>query len=203
MTGLPRQTLRSVLDTVDYCRYLLEQYGESRRLIPFISPLAPFLDPGSPVFENPEKFGYRLFYRSVEEHRLAMLSPSWKYALNYETQWMTRDDIVYGTYEAALRLNRLKGEYGLIEAKTAVATEKRIEDAVRLMRRIDEIVRIEDQVSRNRGLAKLGLDISKLNMSTICEKRELEWATHWIRMNPLRIFKTLFMRVQPNILRGK
>jgi B12-binding domain/radical SAM domain protein len=203
MTGLPRQTLRSVLDTVDYCRYLLEQYGESRRVIPFISPLAPFLDPGSPVFENPEKFGYKLFYRSVEEHRLAMLSPSWKYALNYETQWMTRDDIVYGTYEAALRLNRLKGEYGLIEAKTAVATGKRIEDAVRLMRRIDEIVRIKDQVSRNHELAKLGLDISKLNMSTICEKRELEWATHWIRMNPLRIFKTLFMRVQPNILRGK
>jgi len=203
MTGLPRQTLQSVLDTVDYCRYLLERHGESRRILPLISPLAPFLDPGSAVFENPERYGYKLFCRSVEEHRLAMLSPSWKYALNYETKWMTRDEIVYGTYEAGLRLNRLKGEFGLIDTKTALTIEKRIEDAVRLMRRIDEIVGIENQALRNRELAKLGLHINKLNMSTVCGKGELEWPMHWIRMNPLRVFKTLFMRVQPNIIKGE
>jgi len=203
MTGLPKQTLGSILDTVDYCRYLLERYGKSRRLIPFISPLAPFLDPGSPVFENPGRYGYNLLYRTVEEHRLAMLSPSWKYALNYETKWMTRDEIVYGTYEAALRLNRLKGEFGLIDMKTALATERRIKEAVRLMRRIDEIVSIEDREHRKRELAKLGLHISRLNMSTVCEKSELEWPLHWIRMNPLRVFKTLFMKVQPNILKGE
>jgi radical SAM superfamily enzyme YgiQ (UPF0313 family) len=203
MTGLPKQTLQSVLETVDYCRYLLERYGESRRLIPFISPLAPFLDPGSPVFENPGRYGYKLLYRTVEEHRLAMLSPSWKYALNYETEWMTRDEIVYGTYEAALRLNRLKGEFGLTDAKTALVTESRIKEAVKLMRRIDEIVPIEDQERRKRELAELGLHISKLNMSTVCEKRELEWPLHWIRMNPLRVLKTLFAKLQPNILKGE
>ena len=199
MTGLPRQTFQSVLDIVNYCRHLLDRYGKSRRLIPFISPLAPFLDPGSPVFENPERYGYKLFYRSVEEHRLAMLSPSWKYALNYETKWMTRDEIVYGTYEAGLRLNRLKAEFALIDTKTALATEKRIKDAVSLMRRIDEIVHIEDLARRNREMTELGLHINRLNMSTVCEKRELEWPMHWIRMNPLRVFKTLFMRLQPNI----
>ncbi|UCD70577.1 MAG: TIGR04190 family B12-binding domain/radical SAM domain protein [Syntrophobacterales bacterium] len=203
MTGLPQQTRQSVLDTVDYCRYLLERYGKRRRLLPFISPLAPFLDPGSPAFENPERYGYRLFYRSVEEHRMAMLSPSWKYTLNYETEWMTRDEIVYGTYEAALRLNRLKGEFGLIDTKTALATEKRIKDAVKLMRRIDEVAHIDDQTRRNRELTKLGLHINKLNMSTVCEKRELEWPLHWISMNPLRVFKTLFMRLQSNVLEGE
>jgi radical SAM superfamily enzyme YgiQ (UPF0313 family) len=203
MTGLPEQTRQSVLETVDYCRYLLERYGKSRRLIPFISPLAPFLDPGSPVFENPGRYGYNLLYQTVEEHRLAMLSPSWKYALNYETKWMTRDEIVYGTYEAALRLNRLKGEFGLIDMKTALATERRIEEAVRLMRRIDEIASIEDREHQRRELAELGLHISKLNMSTVCEKRELEWPLHWIRMNPLRVVKTLFMKLQPNILKGE
>ena len=203
MTGLPEQTLQSVLDTVDYCRYLLERYGESRRFIPFISPLAPFLDPGSLVFENPERYGYKLLYRTVEEHRLAMLSPSWKYALNYETKWMTRDEIVYGTYEAALRLNRLKGEFALIDTKTTLATEARIKEAVRLMRRIDEIASIEDRERRKSELATLGLHISRLNMSTVCEKSELEWPLHWIRMNPLRVFKTLFMKLQPNIFKGE
>jgi len=107
MTGLPKQTAQSVLDTVDYCRSLLEQVQPYRRLLPFISPLAPFLDPGSMVFEEPENYGYRLLYKTVEEHRKALLAPSWKYILNYETQWMTRDEIVYSTYEAGKRLNRL------------------------------------------------------------------------------------------------
>ncbi len=115
MTGLPKQTYASVMETVDYCRVLLEKFQPYDKLIPFISPLAPFLDPGSSVFEEPEKYGYRLLYRTVEEHRQALLSPSWKYILNYETEWMDRDAIVYSTYEAGKRLNRLKAEFGLID----------------------------------------------------------------------------------------
>jgi hypothetical protein len=34
---------------------------------------------------------------------------------------MTRDDIVYSTYEAGKRLNRLKLEFGLIDQKTAAS----------------------------------------------------------------------------------
>jgi hypothetical protein len=116
---------------------------------------------------------------------------------------MTRDEIVYGTYEAGLRLNRLKAKFGLIDTKTALTTERRIKDAVCLMRRIDEIVHVQDPDRRNREMAELGLHINKLNMSTVCEKRELEWPMHWIRMNPLRVFRTLFMRLQPNILKGE
>jgi len=32
-------------------------------------PLAPFVDPGSRFFEEAERFGYRLFYRTLAEHR--------------------------------------------------------------------------------------------------------------------------------------
>ena len=123
MTGLPKQTYPSVLETVDYCRSLLERFRSYNKLFPFISPLAPFLDPGSMVFETPEKYGYRLLYRTVEEHRQALLAPSWKYILNYETEWMNRDEIVYSTYEAGKRLNRLKAEFGLIDPKTADSVE--------------------------------------------------------------------------------
>ncbi|TET50815.1 MAG: radical SAM protein, partial [Anaerolineales bacterium] len=55
LSGLPKQTPESVLATVDYCAGLLERFGDGR-LIPFIGPLAPFLDPSSPIFENPEKY---------------------------------------------------------------------------------------------------------------------------------------------------
>ena len=202
MTGLPKQTYASVMETVDYCRFLLEKFRPYDKLIPFISPLAPFLDPGSSVFEEPEKYGYRLFYRTVEEHRQALLSPSWKYILNYETEWMDRDAIVYSTYEAGKRLNRLKAEFGLITPKTAESIEKRIETAVQMMKEIDRIMALSDPKEREQALRidlKGSSSLYRYSMSTVCEKRELEWPTRFFRMNFFKILKTLLMRRKPNV----
>jgi B12-binding domain/radical SAM domain protein len=202
MTGLPRQTYQSVLETVEYCRSLLERFQPYDKLIPFISPLAPFLDPGSAVFENPEPYGYRLFFKTVEEHRQALLAPSWKYILNYETEWMDRDAIVYSTYEAGKRLNRLKAEYGLVDPKTADAVEKRIEGAVRTMKEIDRILEISEPRERDRTLEAFltsSRPFDTYSMSTVCEKRELEWPTRFLRMNFFKILKTILMKRSPNV----
>jgi radical SAM superfamily enzyme YgiQ (UPF0313 family) len=202
MTGLPKQTYSSVLETVDYCRSLLERFRPYGKLFPFISPLAPFLDPGSAVFEAPEKYGYRLLCRTVEQHRQALLAPSWKYILNYETEWMNRDEIVYSTYEAGKRLNRLKAEFGLIDPKTAGSVEIRLEGAVGMMKEIDRIMTIPNAVEREAALESLSggrLALQHYSMSTICEKKELEWPTRFIRMNFFKILKTLLARRKPNV----
>jgi len=202
MTGLPKQTYTSVLETVDYCRSLLERFRPYNKLFPFISPLAPFLDPGSMVFETPEKYGYRLLYRTVEEHRQALLAPSWKYILNYETEWMTRDEIVYSTYEAGKRLNRLKAEFGLIDSKTAESVERRLEGAVLMMKEIDRIMAIPGVKEREAALELVSSgrhSLQRYSMSTICEKKELEWPTRFVRMNFFKILKTLLMRRKPNV----
>jgi len=203
MIGLPKQTYSSALESVDYCRSLLDRFRSYKKLFPFISPLAPFLDPGSTVFEAPERYGYRLLYRTVEEHRQALLAPSWKYILNYETEWMDRDAIVDSTYEAGKKLNRLKAEFGLIDGKTADSVEFRIEGAVRIMKEIDRIIALPDVRERETALqSTLNGPHSLLHtysMSTVCEKRELEWPTRFIRMNFFRIIKTLLMRRKPNV----
>ena len=202
MTGLPKQTYASVMDTVDYCRTLLEKFHPYDKLIPFISPLAPFLDPGSSVFEEPETYGYRLLYKTVEEHRQALLSPSWKYILNYETEWMDRDAIVYSTYEAGKRLNRLKAQVGLIDRKTAESIEMRIEKAVQMMKEIDRIMALPDLKERELALRvdlKGSSSLHRYSMSTVCEKRELEWPTQFYRMNFFKILKTLLLRRKPNV----
>jgi len=175
MIGIPGQTPRSVLDTVDYCEHLLQRFsrGGKPRVLPFLSPLAPFLDPGSPAFETPERFGYRLFHRTLEEHRQALLSPSWKYILNYETRWMSRDELVDVTYEAGLRLNRIKQRFGLVDSSTADAVERRIHKARRLVAQIDDIASIEDEHRRRLLLNSLKPQVDVANVSTVCEKREL------------------------------
>ncbi len=188
--GMPQQTPKSVLDTIDYCGYLMDRFSEDKRFSPYISPLAPFLDPGSLAFEEPERHGYRVLFRSLEEHRQAVLEPSWKYTLNYETQWMSRQDIVETSYEAGRRLNRLKAKHGLISQGVAEATEERIDSALEMLHRIDEIV-YRGQVSPEEQLSQLKPTIDRVSMSTVCEKRELELPTALIALHPLRALWSL------------
>jgi B12-binding domain/radical SAM domain protein len=173
MAGLPRQTADSVLGTIDYCEDLLRRFGRNGRLIPFISPLAPFLDPGSRGFENPDEHGYRLFARTLEEHRRRLGAPSWKYVLNYETNWMTRDQLVDATYAAGRRLNRIKADYGLVSMAQAQATEVRIDRAVEISTEIDQLMASATPEQFRIGMGRLKAEIDQVNMSTVCDKREL------------------------------
>jgi B12-binding domain/radical SAM domain protein len=190
MTGLSGQSYDSVMDTISYCQDLLTALNGERRVYPFISPLAPFLDPGSLAFEFPENYGYRLFYRTLEEHRKALLSPSWKHIMNYETKWMTREEIVFSTYEAGLRLNRLKCEKGLIDKGTADATEKRILRAMDIIREIEKILLVDDSSIRERRLKELKPIVDQSNISTVCEKKELNLPVGLLRFNIPKIVKS-------------
>lgn len=186
MIGLPHQTFDSVMGTVDYCEYIMEKFNAgtgSPRVIPFISPMAPFLDPGSKVFMDPEAYGYRLIHRTLEEHRRALVQPSWKYVLNYETKWMSRDEIVAVTYQAALHFNRMKARYGLISQAQADATEVRIKKAIRLSQQVDEITTIKDKARRVKLLQAIKPQVDVANASTVCDKRELEVPVGLLKLN--------------------
>jgi B12-binding domain/radical SAM domain protein len=139
MIGLPKQTRMSVMDTVAYCGELLDRYGQDGKLHLFVSPLAPFLDPGSMAFEEPERHGYRIFHRTLEEHRRALLSPSWRDVLNYETEWMRREDIVLSSYESSLELNRIKLRHGLMSSLEVAKAEERTTKALRLLELLDRV----------------------------------------------------------------
>jgi radical SAM superfamily enzyme YgiQ (UPF0313 family) len=170
MIGLPKQTPKSVIDTVDYCDFLLQRFSGDKRLSLFIAPISPFLDPGSLGFEQPERHGYRVLFRTLEEHRQALLEPSWKYSLNYETAWMTRQQIVDTAYEAILRLNRLKAKYGIISRQMAEVGEQHTRAAWKMAHHIDELLA--------RGgydeLPRLKTRIDEINASPVVERLQLE-----------------------------
>lgn len=189
MIGIPRQTTGSVMETVAYCGRLLEKFG--RRMNPFISPLAPFLDPGSIAFEKAEEVGYRLFCKTLEDYRQALLKPSWKYTLSYETRWMTREEIVDSTYRAGLQLNRLKKEHGLVGAETAERTEKRILLAEEMIREIDAIL-LRPEPERTARLKALKETFDRASMATVCDKNEIKWPVLRWRLNFPRIIRALF-----------
>ena len=182
MIGLPKQTPQSVMDTVDYCGYLLEKHKGDKRLSLFIVPLSPFLDPGSLGFEQPERYGYRVLFRTLEEHRQALVSPHWKYSLNYETEWMNRQQIVDASYEAILRLNLLKVKYGIISKQMAAAGEQRIKTAWEMAYHIDNLL----SSGNNQELSSLKARVDEINMFPVTEKIQLELPAPLIKLRPLR-----------------
>lgn len=142
MVGLPGQTAEDAVGCVAYCRSLLGRFGGDRRLAFFVAPLAPFLDPGSAAYEDPARHGYRLRFRTLEQHRAALASPSWKEMLNYETRWMTRDQIVAATYESLRRLTRLKSEWGFLNERSAAAAEAAIDASEAAIAAVDAALRL-------------------------------------------------------------
>ncbi len=197
MSGMPGQTYTSVLKSMEYCGQLLHSFNGDPRLRFFISPLAPFLDPGSLAYEHSSYYGYRKFYTTLAEHHDALVAPSWKYILGYETRWMNRAEIVDSTYQAALQLNRLKSEYGQMNKEASQLMEERILKAIDLMKYIDSLVAEEEKRPFLQEIGKIKSEIEKVNNSTVCVKEELDLPVNG-RL-PVKIFKTAGMLIGDNV----
>jgi B12-binding domain/radical SAM domain protein len=201
MTGIPSQTASSILETTDYVASLYEKVGNDPRLLAFSSPMAPFLDPGSMVFDNPSAYGYTLRARTLEEHRHLLVEPSWKQIMNYESGAVSPDELVDVQYEVGLGLNRIKAAAGIISPQVAEETERRISEARRAMQRIDAIVRTAAGSARDIALSDLKAEVGALSESTVCEKSELNWphnanwrhvvavAALWVHENVAALFR--------------
>ena len=186
MIGLPAQTTDSVRATVEYCGHLFE-LGD-KRLSCFISPMGPFIDPGSRGFEDPERFGYRLFARTLEQHRQLLIQPTWERILNYETRWMTRRQLVDATYDAAGRLNELKVLHGRLSPRRGRRVARSIAAARALRARLDAAIalgNLDDVTATLKG------EISRFSASTVCDKRELFWPRRLFNFRVTEIVRIL------------
>ncbi len=173
MVGLSGQTPESARGTIDYCRHLVERFGADPRLQFYVAPLGPFLDPGSRAFERPE-LGYHRRITTLEEHRQALLGPTWREMLSYETEWMNRDQIVETTYEVGGALNDLKFEAGLIDANTHATVARHFQIARATLPRIDAIKTLP-QAKQRAALAELAAEVAEANRASLVADDELKW----------------------------
>lgn len=173
MTGLPHQTYADATQVVDYCEALIQRFGADPRLQFFNAPLAPFLDPGSRAFENPA-LGYQVADRTLAGHSQALLQPSWKATLSYETDAMTREEIVAASYEVARRLNELKLRHGLIERTTHDAVQRHLRAAQFAMQTVDAIGGVAADAQQTR-YERMRHDLAAANTASLCGEDELKW----------------------------
>lgn len=174
MTGIPNQDYESAMRNVDFCEIIHNNCDEDQRISYFVAPLSPFLDPGSPAFEHPDKYGYKKFCYKLEDFRHAMKQPSWKNMLSYETNKMTRAEIVKATYDSALKLNEFKMRKNIITKDVYDGVELKIKKSVEFLERLDEIalLPIDEQ---KRELEIMKVEVDKVNRHSICGKNELKW----------------------------
>ncbi len=168
MIGLPGQTRRNVEEMVDAIESLFQRFD--RRLSAFITPMGPFIDPGSHGFAEGAARGYRLRAHTLAEHRTLLEQRDWESILNYETDWMTRAEIVDATYDAASRLNDLKARHGRLRERKAAAVRARLAAARSIRRQLAEAPPGPLDPAIHRRL--LG-EIRQFSESTVNDKAEL------------------------------
>lgn len=114
--GLPYQTAEDVLADSGYIHDLIETHNKSGMPVhAFISPLAPFIDPGSLFYEKPEQYGYTVKTKGIMDfYNLLENGRSWEDYLNYETKWMSKEDMVWATYQSGLRMIEVGSKLGYI-----------------------------------------------------------------------------------------
>jgi clorobiocin/coumermycin A biosynthesis protein CloN6/CouN6 len=140
--GMPYQDRQSVMDTVAYSERLIRKFGGWAAL-PLICPMVPFLDPGCRFFEEPDQNGYRIFHRTLEEHRRAMVEPLWHRRLNYETQWLSRRQLQDVSYEAIARLVEIKGEHNVLPAAFGHAVLDTIKETRQLLGEMERALTLD------------------------------------------------------------
>ncbi len=164
--GMPEQDPASVLGSLDYCRRLLEKF-KGKRVNPMICPMIPFLDPASTFFEHPEQHGYRVFHRTVEEHRRGMESASVLNRINYETRWLSRKQFVDVGFRAVRELMEIKAEIGALPRFCVRDYNARIDDALQFIPVVHEVDCLTDAKERARQLDLLGDEIIRRNNTVL------------------------------------
>jgi clorobiocin biosynthesis protein CloN6 len=166
LIGMPEQDEKSVMGTVDYCRRLLRLF-KGKAVNPVICPMIPFLDPGSTFFENPQKHGYHVYYKTVEEHRMAMTRASIINRINYETTRLTRNDLVHVGYKAVRLLMEGKADFGLLPTSWVEKYNHKIDDAIEFIDIVHEADCISDEKERRREIERLGDEILNRNNAVL------------------------------------
>jgi B12-binding domain/radical SAM domain protein len=133
LIGIPGQTRASVMESVAYAERLLELHNARcpGKLDANISPPMPFIDPGSLAFEYPGKTGYRLFARTLAEHRALMRKAELRQVLNFETDTMARDEIIDVACEAMAKMVEVRERCGLLKGKWAERERERVRESER------------------------------------------------------------------------
>jgi radical SAM superfamily enzyme YgiQ (UPF0313 family) len=116
MAGLAKDTNQSVDETLSFikCYYKKLRHPE-RNIIKYNELL--FIDPGSLAFDYSAQYGYRVINKSFLYHMNNFVLPIFKYQINYETEYFTRNRLFSLFLYIHNAMNKIYYEYKIIDQR--------------------------------------------------------------------------------------
>jgi radical SAM superfamily enzyme YgiQ (UPF0313 family) len=114
------------------------------------------LDPGSLAFDFPDRHGYRLVSKNLEDYVSAMALPSWHQWISYETRGMDRAAIVSLILDSIEKSMELYEEHGVYDRPRAARERRRHVDANRwIVEQVDLAMQAGSEEARRTALERL------------------------------------------------
>ncbi len=119
--GISAQGEKELNEDIEYATKLMKNNNSKKmKVYSFISPLTPFIDPGSLIYEKPERYGFHITAKTISEYYgLLDQGKSWVEFLNYYNDWMSASDIERLTYLSEIKMMRARKDVGLIDSESA------------------------------------------------------------------------------------
>lgn len=134
------------LDAMNHQAQAQGHFGDIDNTVPIggqvLGPIV--IDPGSPAFDDPEKHGYVLLYKNLEEYIHGLSQPVWNHWLNYETKVLDKNAIVELICLSQEFTIDQREQYGFFSAPEAHYERCRVEADRVIVKEIDEILKIEN-----------------------------------------------------------
>lgn len=157
------------LDDMDFKAFSRGYFGDIEESVPIggqiLGPI--LLDPGSMAFDSPEKYGYKLLYRTLEEYAEHLSRPSWHQWLNYETLVADRKKIVDMIQRSIEFTIDQREKYGFYSREEAYYERCRVEADRVVINKVDRIMDIKDPDERMRQIITTRINLDEL------EKRKM------------------------------
>ena len=179
--ALPKQDFASIKETQNFINELCHKFN---RLISYMFEPFLFVDPGCPIFDYPEKYGYIIENRTLEALIKALSRPHWYYALNYSTNWLSKKEIVEAIFFVGSSRNELYADFlgpsqNSLFHKKLILQHKELVNV--LMQRPDLkdeeveslIERSIDQELRQMNFSITGPDLDLAQQKAICSISEI------------------------------
>ncbi len=121
MIALSKDTIKTVKENWQVWEKICLLNQQLKSGAPIVHSFGPMilLDPGSPAFNYPDKYNYRLVFKNLKDYIDGMSLPSWHQWISYETEFLNRDtitDLIIDSIDHSIDLREKYGLYNHIDA---------------------------------------------------------------------------------------
>lgn len=142
------------LDEMDHEALTKGLFGNDDSSVPIggqiLGPIV--IDPGSKAFDNPEKYGYKLLYKNLEEYISWLSKPSWHQWLNYETLVTDKDAIIEMIHSSIEFTIDQREKYRFYSSEQSYFERCKIEADRAVVKKVDKIMDVKDPDERMRQI---------------------------------------------------